>query len=264
VGRGGEYPETAPADGGGYVRYNFPRSDLAVRIDSIPIATAMAFTSWVGFAGPASDAVMMGDLVLLPSELGPVQSELARQDIEVTAIHNHLIRESPEVVYLHFHGAGSAGELARRLDGVLQVTGTPRPVQRAATSPVTIDSAEVFKVLGRSGRANGTVAQVSFVLVPDTVRMHGKALTPSLAYASPVNIQQVSSTRAVATGDFAVVASQLQPLLRALAEHQITATAVHTHLVDEDPTVYFVHFWGDETLSELLGGLRAAVDSTKR
>jgi hypothetical protein len=259
--RAGNVLQTPPADGGGYVRYNFPRTDLKVMIDSVTIATGMAFTSWAGFAGPPSQASMMGDLVLLPSELGPVQVGLAKEMIETSAVHNHLVGELPGVVYLHFHASGKAEELAERLDRVLRLTGTPRPVQPAAANPVTIDSAAIFKALGKSGRARGSVAQVSFVLVPDTVRMHGTRLTPALAYASPINIQQVTPTRAVATGDFAVLAPQLQPLLRALAGHGITATAVHTHLAGEEPTVYFVHFWGDAPLADLLRGLRAVLDA---
>jgi len=259
----GRILQSSPVDGGGYVRFNVPRTDLSVKLGELEIRPGLALTSWVGFAGAAGDAMAMGDLVVTSAELGPVLEQLAESKVDVTAVHNHLVGEEPQVAYIHFHAAGAAENIARRLDAALSRTGAPRPVRPANPAPVTIDSAAVFRALGKQGRANGPMAQVSFVLVRDTVRMNGQAVVPSLAVASPINIQQVTDSRAVATGDFAVSASQLQPLLRALAAHDITATAVHTHLVGETPQIYFVHFWGDANLPDLLRGLKAALDAVR-
>jgi len=256
--------QTQAVDGGGYVRFNLPRADLQVRLGDVTVTPSLALTGWAGFSGSPDSAMAMGDLVVTEPELRPVLAELATRNFDVTAIHNHLVGESPRVMYIHFHAAGVATDIARRLDAVVRLTATPRPVPLPAAVPLAIDSAAVFRVLGKHGRANGAFAQVSFLLVPGPVTMHGRTVVPSLGYGSPVNIVQLSPTRAVTTGDFAVSAPQVQPLLRALAAAGIPATAVHSHMVGEQPALYFIHFWGDAPLPELLRGLRAAVDAARR
>ena len=133
----------------------------------------------------------------------------------------------------------------------------------ATDAPLAIDSTLVFHGLGRSGRTHGSVAQLTFVLVPGKVTMDGMAVAPALGYASPVNVQAVDASRAVATGDFAVLEGKVQPLLRALAAHGITATALHTHMIGESPKVYFIHFWADGPLAQVVEGLRAAIDAVQ-
>jgi hypothetical protein len=246
---------------GGYYRYTLPRRDITLRIAHVVVAPALALGTWAGFSGEPNDATMMGDLVLTAAELKAVLAELAHQGIAVTAVHNHLAGETPQITYVHIHGEGPATVLAGRLDRVLRRTATPRPVVAAPPPPPTIDTALVFGTLGRSGRAQGAVAQVSFVLVPGTVTLDGRALNPAMAYGSPVNVQQVSASRAVSTGDFAVTADRLDALLSALAAHGIAATAVHSHLIGESPRLSYVHFWADGPLPDVLRGLRAALDA---
>ena len=255
--------QSPPVDAGGFVRFNFPRKDLTVRVGDVAIPAAFALTSWVGFDGSPDSASAMGDLVVTAAELRPVLAELARQSVEVTAVHNHLTGEEPQVTYIHFHLMGPAVRIARAIDAALRQTAAPRPVTAVSAGPVTIDSGAVFAALGKHGKASGALAQVGFVLVPGEVTMHGRPVLPALGYASPINVLQLSSTRAVATGDFAVTANQLAPLLSALADNGIAATAVHNHLVGEEPKIYFVHFWGDAPLADLLRALRAAVDATR-
>lgn len=246
-----------------YHRYNLPRRDLTLKIGDVTVAPALALGAWAGFSGEPGDATMMGDLVLIAPEVRPVQAELARQGIEVTAVHNHLLGEEPRLTYLHFHGQGAAIDLAARLNRALALTATPRPVAAGAPQPVSIDTAAVFKALGRSGSAQGAVAQVSFILVPGTVTMDGRTVTPALGYGSPVNVQMVSPTRTVATGDFAVLGEKVNPMLQALASHGITATAVHSHMVGEAPHIYFIHFWADGGMGDVLAGLKAALDAAR-
>jgi hypothetical protein len=192
-----------------------------------------------------------------------VLAELARQRIEVTAIHNHFVGEQPQITYVHFHGQGNALALAASLDHVLALTGAPRPVAASAPQPVTIDTALVFGTLGLTGRAQGAVAQLSTILIPGTVTMHGRPVAPALGYGTPINIQGIGPDRAVATGDFSVLAAKVAPVLDALAAHGITATAVHSHLIDEQPTIYYMHFWADGPLPNVLRGLRAALDAAR-
>lgn len=259
----GRILKTAATPTGGYYRYAWPRRDVTLRIGDVTVSPALALGAWAGFSGEPRNATMIGDLVLTGGELKPVLAELARQRIAVTAIHNHLVGEQPPITYVHFHGQGDALELAGRLDRVLALTGAPRPVAATSSHPVTIDTAQVFSVLGLRGRAQGAVAQVSTVLVPGQVTIHGRAVTPGLGYGSPINIQAAGAGRAVATGDFAVLGPEVTPLLDALASHGITATAVHSHLVGEHPTIYYVHFWADGPLAEVLRGLRAALDAAR-
>ena len=248
---------------GGYHRYNLPRRDLSVRVGDVTVAPQLALGAWAGFSGTPDDATMMGDLVLTSSEVRPVLAELARERIEVTAVHNHLIGEEPQLTYVHFHGQGVAVTLARRLDGAIALTPTPRPVQPAPGQPLTIDTATVFTALGQAGKAQGAVAQLSFILVQQQVMLDGRMVTPALGYGSPINLQMVDRSRAVATGDFAVTGPRVGDLLTALAQHGITATSVHTHLIGESPSLYYIHFWADGPLPEVLRGLRAALDAVR-
>ncbi len=247
----------------GYTRFNLPRRDLTVRLDGVTLATPLATGAWVGFSGTASEAEAMGDLVLLARELHPVLAALARQHIEVTGIHNHLVGEEPRLIYVHFHAMGAAVDLASRLDSALAHTGTPRPITAAQVPPVTIDTALIFGGLGQRGHSAGAVAQLSFDLVSGRVRWHGRTLVPAMAYGTPINIQMVNTRRAVATGDFAVLASRVPRVLDAFASGGVTAEALHTHMVGEKPAVYFIHFWADGSLADVVRELRAALDAAR-
>src|SRR5438093_2316830 len=155
--------ETKDAFASGYHRFNLPRRDITLRVGDVTLAPELAQGAWAGFSDDPNMALLMGDLVLKATELGPVLAELAAQGLDVTAIHNHLVGEEPRLIYVHFGGHGRAVELARRLDRALALTATPRPVAPAAGAPLAIDSALVFRGLGRSGRTHGSVAQVSFM-----------------------------------------------------------------------------------------------------
>lgn len=255
--------ETPAVPAAGYVRYNFPRRDFTVRLGDLTLAVPLASGAWAGFAGSAASAMVMGDLVVTAAELGPVEAALIRQRLEVTGIHNHLVGEQPRLMYVHFHGEGAAVDLARRLDSVLARTATPRPVTAVVSPPVTIDTATIFRTLGPGGRAQGSVAQLGFLLVSRPVRWHGRALPPALALATPVNIQAVTPGRAVATGDCAVLGSQVEPVLRAMAANGIVVEALHSHMVGETPPVYFIHFWADGALPAVVAALKAVIDAAK-
>jgi hypothetical protein len=257
----GRVLQTAPAPSAGYVRFNFPRRDITLKVRDVTVAPVLALGAWLGFSGTPAASLVMGDLVLLGDELAPALDELNRQGIGVTAIHNHVVGD-PQVTYVHVHAEGPAMELAGKLDRVLARTRTPRPVAAAAApAPVTIDTALVYRTLGSSGRAAGAVAQLAVVLPTVPVTMHGQTLVPTLAYGTPVNIQMVDASRYVATGDFSVLEGRVQPVLSALASHGITATAVHSHLIGETPRIYYIHFWADGAPAAVLAGLRAAIDA---
>lgn len=254
--------QTSAVQAAGYHRFNLPRRDVQLRMGDVNIATSMAAGAWAGFSGDGRKATVMGDLVLLASELGPALRALAERDIDVTAIHNHLVGAEPQLAYVHFHAHGSAVNLARRLAAAVAVTATPLPVAVAEAQPLSIDTARVFQALG-PGRAQGSVAQVSLTLVPGRVVIGGETVVPALGYGTPINIQALSSHRAVATGDFAVVGAQVDLVLDSMAAHGITATAMHSHLIGESPTIYYIHFWADGALEGVLDGLRAAIRAAR-
>lgn len=229
----------------------------------VTLAVPMAGRGRVGFVGTARAAIVMGDLAVTPAELGPVEAELLRQRLDVSAIHDHLVGEEPRLAFVHFEAAGAAVDLARRLDAVLARTGTPRPVTPAVVPPVTIDTAVVGAGLGPGGRAQGSVVQYDFQLVRRRVRWRGRVLPPALAAASPVNVQAVNPTRAVATGAFVLLAGQVEPVLRAFAAHGVAAEALHTHLAGASPAMVEVRFWADGPLAAVVRGLEAALDAAR-
>ena len=259
----GRVLQSSPVQSAGYTRYNFPRRDLTLKIGDVTVSPRLALGGWAGFTGTGTQAMVMGDLVLTLQELLPVEAAIDAQHLAILGVHNHLTGESPTVMYLHFHGTGAAVDLAQRLDRVLARTQTPRGVAAPGAAPLTIDTAQVFSALGAHGSASGTVAQLGFVLIKGSVVMRGDTIPPALAAGSPVNIQAVAADRYVATGDFAVYQDRVQPVIDALAEHGITATAVHNHLQSENPPVYFIHFWGDAAPANLLSGIKAALDAGK-
>lgn len=259
----GRVLQASPTPLAGYVRFNLPRRDLTLRMGDVTVSPRLALGAWAGFAGTSESALVMGDLVVTEAELLRVEAAMDSQHLAITAVHNHLVGESPRIMYVHFHGEGPAVELARRLDQVLARTATPRGAPAPAPGPVTIDTAMVFGTLGLQGTASGNVAQVGVVLVPTPVTLHGQPLPPALAAGSPVNIQAVAPDRFVATGDFAVTATRVAPLTSALATHGITVTSVHNHLIAETPPLYFVHFWADGPPANVLAGLKAALESAR-
>ena len=258
----GRVLQSSPAPAAGYVRFNFPRRDLTLKMGDNTVSR-LALGAWAGFTGNGKQAMVMGDLVVTLAELLPVEAAIDSQHLAILGVHNHLTGESPTIMYVHFHGDGPAVDLARRLDRVLAKTLTPRGVAGPATAPVTIDTAQVFAALGARGTASGAVAQLGFVLIKGNVVMRGDTIPPALAAGSPVNVQAIAADRYVATGDFAVYQDRVQPVINALTEHGITATAVHNHLQSENPPVYFIHFWADGTPADVLTGIKAALDAGK-
>jgi len=246
-------------------RATFPRSDLRVRVGDVAVAPALALTSWAGFAGSADTADVMGDLVLTEREVPVVTRGLLGAGFDVTAIHHHLIGETPRVFYLHYHGRGAAVQLATRLREVLARTATPLGAPAAAARParVTLDTAALFAALGAHGRLAGNVAQIGVPTSGSAVTLDGRAIPAALGVNTAINLQGLTAQRAVTTGDFVLTAARVQPTVRALEGAGIHVTAIHSHLIGESPPAYFVHFWGDAEPLALARGLKAAIDSAR-
>ena len=242
-------------------RYGWPRTDLQVTIGQIRVEPALALGSWAGFmkTGKGDEAVTMGDLVLLEPEVEPVLGELESGGFEVLAIHNHLIGETPRVLYVHFHGHGDATTLAKTLQATLAKTKTPAPGPVAAklTSEQEGTFEKLQEALGRRGTMAGTVLQIS-VARAGPIQDDGMEVPPSMGMNNPMNFQTVGAQVAT-TGDFVLVADEVNPVMRELHTHGIAATALHSHMLRETPRLFFMHFWGVGSPENIGAGLKAAL-----
>lgn len=242
-------------------RYGWPRTDLHVTVGEVIVEPGLALGSWAGFkkTGAGDEAVAMGDLVLLGPEVEPVLGELESGGFEILAIHNHLIGETPQVLYVHFHGHGGAVALAMTLKAALGKTKTPAPGQAAARA--TPEQEKTFErlqeALGRKGTISGVVLQIS-VARAEPIRDAGMEVPPSMGMNNPMNFQTVGAQVAT-TGDFVLIADEVNPVIRELHAHGIAATALHSHMLRETPRLFFMHFWGVGSPESIGAGLKAAV-----
>lgn len=248
---------------GGVHKYGFPRGDLTVTIGGTRLRPALALGSWIAFKRTADGKTMaMGDLVLTEDEVAPVMAALQRGGVEQTAVHNHLLGESPRIVYMHVMGKGDATKIATTLHDALAATKTPmEPPPQVTPLRLALDTVAVATALGVKGKGNGGVYQVS-VSRPETIREGGEVIPPAMGVATGINLQPTTTGRAVATGDFVLLPSEVNPVIRALETNGIKVTALHSHLLTEQPHVLFMHFWGDDDAVRLAHGLRAALDAT--
>src|SRR5438132_3135614 len=205
-------------------------------------------------------AMMMGDLVLTEDEVGPVMKKLTESKIEITALHNHLFHARPATFYMHVFAEGDAVALARTLHEALALSGTPLKSAPApsANAKIDLDTAAIDKALGGSGKIAGGVYQVN-VPRAETPKEHGMDLPPPMGTAQAINFQPTGKGRAAITGDFVLIASEVNPVLRALRENGIEMTALHNHMLDDEPHLFFMHFWANGGLTKLLAGLHSAL-----
>jgi hypothetical protein len=247
----------------GVMKYSFPRSDLKVSLGGVRIRPALALGSWVAFKRTSTnEAMVMGDLVLLEAEVSPVISALQQKDIQQTAVHNHLLRESPRVVYIHIAAHGDAARIATAVRAALDLTKTPPPEAPAAASRLDLDTAVIHRTLGYGGKVNEGVYQVS---VPrrDTIRMIGEVLPPSMGVATVINFQPTGRGWAAITGDFVMLDGEVNRIIPILRTSGIDVTALHSHMLGEEPRLYFMHFWADNDAGKLAIALRRAIDQMK-
>jgi hypothetical protein len=246
---------------GGVHKYGLPRSDLSVTVDGIAIKPTLALGSWVAFQPTADGAMFMGDLVLLDTEISPVMKRLIDDGIEITAIHNHLIRTSIPVLYMHVGGHGDPVKLANTLHAALALSKTPLSQAAAGTPPpaLDLDTASLEKTLGFKGTANGGVYQFS-VPRADSITEGGMTVPPALGTAIAINFEPTGGGKAAITGDFVLIGSEVNPIVKTLRQHGIEVTALHSHMIDDSPHLFFMHFWANDEAQKLARGLRAALD----
>jgi hypothetical protein len=246
-------------------RYGFPRTDLSVTLDGVTIKPALALGGWVAFKPMRGGAMVMGDLVLLESEINPVMAKLIEGGLEITAVHNHLLRANPATFYMHVGGHGDPIKMATVIHEALGASKTPLSTPAAAGPPpaVDLDTAKLDQIIGAKGQPNGGVYQFG-VLRRDPIIENEMPIAPPgpMGVATAINFQPTGDGKAAITGDFVLTGDEVNPVIRALRSNGIEVTAVHSHMLDEQPRLFFMHFWANDNAEKLALGLRAAIDKT--
>lgn len=246
-------------------RYGFPRTDLTVTLDGVTIKPSFALGGWIAMKPAHDGAMVMGDLVLLETEINPVLSKLIAGGLEITAIHNHVLRGNPATYYMHVGGHGDPVKLATAIRTALAESKTPLAAPAPATSqpPIDLDTAQLDQIIGAKGQANGGVYQFG---VPrrDPITEAGMTIAPAgpMGVATAINFQPTGGGKAAITGDFVLTGIEVNPVIKALRAGGIEVTAIHSHMLTEQPRLIFMHFWANDDALKLARGLRAALDKT--
>ncbi|MER9180369.1 DUF1259 domain-containing protein [Mesorhizobium sp. M0323] len=249
---------------GGVYRVGLPRTDLKVSLDGISLKPGFALGGWIAFEPMVNQAMVMGDIVLTQDEVNPVMKKLQEGGIEITAVHNHLLRAEPMTLYMHVFGQGDPVTLATALHAGLALTKTPMEnaasgASQSEASTQPIDTAAVDKAIGYKGKVNGGVYQFSIPRA-EPVKENGMDVPAALGSALAINFQSTGGGKAAITGDFVLTAKEVNPVLKAMQDNGIEITALHSHMLDEEPRLFFMHFWANDDAQKLAKGLRAALD----
>src|SRR6516165_8213941 len=245
-------------------RYGFPRSDLQVTLDGAAVKPALALGGWVAFKPVHGEVMIMGDLVLLDTEINPVMAKMLENGIDITAVHNHLLRANPPTYYMHIAAHGDPVKIATAIRTGLAESKTPLTAAPAGAPPaIDLDTAQLDSIMGVKGTNNGGVYAFG---VPrrDPITENGAPLTPvgPRGVANGINFQPSGGGKAAITGDFLVTGEEVNPLIRTLRQNGIEVTAIHSHMLTEQPRMIFIHFWANDDAIKLAKGIRAALDKT--
>ncbi len=245
---------------GGVHKWGLPRTDLNITVDGITLKPTLALGTWVAFMPAGDGAMFMGDLVLTENEVSPVMKRLIEDGIEITAVHNHLLRTSPPVFYMHVGGHGDPVKLAQSLHAALALSQTPFAATGPVAAPPTIDldTTALDSALGAKGTINGGVYQFGIPRA-ESISADGMVIPPSMGTAIAINFQPIVGGKAAITGDFVLLGKEVNPVLKALRDNGIEVTALHSHMIDDSPHLFFMHFWAHDDVIKLSHGLRAAL-----
>lgn len=252
----------------GVAKITVPRTDLAVTVDGVKMQPFQGLTSWAAFQGSSPTTVVMGDLTLAEDEVNPVMSAALDNGLEVTALHNHFVFDHPRILFMHIAGTGSTEQLAtgvrKALATLKEVRRTPVPAEGfggpAIPTANSIDAKPLEAILGGQGQAKD--GMVKFVF-GRTTKAHGIDLGADMGVNTWAAFAG-SPEAAVADGDFAMLESELQPVLKALRHASINVVAIHSHMTHEEPRIMFLHFWGKGRAEDLAHGLKAAMDAQRK
>jgi hypothetical protein len=246
---------------GDVYKVGFARTDLHVSVNGLAIRPGLALGSWAAFAGTDDNAMVMGDLVLLQDELNPAMEKLRSANFEISAVHNHLIDETPRVMYMHYMGHGAASQLAFSLRAALAVSKTPleKPAAAAEEPPPPAWVKTVEDSIGRKGTFKGGVLSYGLPRA-GSVTLGGITVAPAAGVAEAINFQAAESGSVASTGDFVLTADEVNPVISALEAHHISVTALHSHMLTEETRLFFMHFWADGSAQSVATGMKAALE----
>jgi len=247
----------------GIYKVSFPRTDLHVSINGTTVFPAAGLGTWMAFRkSDETDFVADGDLVLLAIEVNPVISALQSGGMEVTAVHNHLIGEEPQMIYVHFFGRAGLEKLLTTLRSALDKTKTPIAPPASAPSQPLLGKKEIETIIGKTGTENGSVLAFFFAR-PHGIAMHHETLAPAMGMSTAINFQP-SPKGVAATGDFVLRENEVKAVLESLRKDNVLITAVHNHLYDDEPRMVFVHFWAEGKAAEVATALKHALDTASK
>lgn len=254
----------------GVLKINIPRNDIHVTIDGVATPTPFGFGGWLAMTqGSGGMDVMMGDLVLLEEEVNPVMSALLDNGLEVTALHNHFFFEEPRIFYMHVMGHGSPADLARMAKPAVDLIGHVQlqhgtATRSTGTSPSSagkLDTAKIAQIVGHQGEENGPVYKITVGRDDLKLREMGALINARMGLNTWAAFYGTNSNAMVA-GDVAMLQSEVQPVLKALRAHGLEVVAIHQHMIDTNPAIMFLHYWGKGPVDKLATGFKAALDQT--
>lgn len=257
LGRQGDFKDNV-------LKINIPRSDLQVTVANVATPTPFGFGGWIAMTkGTGGKEVMMGDLVLTQEQVNPVLSALLDNGLEVTALHNHFFWEEPRLFFMHVHGAGGAADLAREvkpaLDLVMKAPGPTPAAAPAAQPPAGLDTAKLATIAGHDGEQNGAVYKITVGRSDLKVLDMGAAINSRMGLNTWAAFVGTNENAAIA-GDVAMLANEVQPVLRALRKNGLDVVSIHQHMLGSQPAIYFLHYWGTGAADTLAAGFRSALD----
>ena len=241
-------------------KVGFPRTDLHVSVHGLALKPGLALGSWAAFTGTDSDAMVMGDLVLLEDEVNPVMEKLRSAGFEISAVHNHLIDETPRVMYMHYMGHGEVSQIAGSLRAALAISKTPleKPAAPAEQPPQPSWVKTVDGSMGRLGTFKGGVLSYGIPRA-DTITVGDLTIAPAAGVAESINFQEADTENVGTTGDFVLTADEVNPVISELHAHHIAVTALHSHMLTDQPRLFFLHFWAVGRPESVGGGIAAAL-----
>jgi hypothetical protein len=249
----------------GEYKITIPQNDLNVEVDGFRIIPPMGLGTWIAFTPAKSGAMIMGDIILTETDLKPVQQEVIRQGLTITAIHNHFVRNHPNILYMHIGGSGKTEEMAQKAKAVLDKVAESRGHNPAAASvadvPYSIDSKKLDEILGYKGEMSKGVYKYTIGRPDVVLKEHGVTISTFFGFNTWAAFQGTPDHAAVA-GDFTMLEDEVAPVIKALVENGIEVVAVHNHMVHEEPKIFFLHYWGVGNAEQLAKGLKAALDET--
>ncbi|MDR7080669.1 biotin operon repressor [Neobacillus niacini] len=239
---------------------SLPRNDLKVTVKGIPIRTGLALGGWVAFKQMGNQTMVMGDLVLTEKEIQPVMSQLLQQGIQVSALHNHLLNETPRIMYLHIMGHGNPVQLAKAIHSGLELTKIPKN-EIGDSYAFPFDKQKLDSIFRHKGTITNGIYHISISRL-EKIMEDGIEIPPAMGVATSINFQPTENGKAAITGDFVLTAEEVNPVARTLRKHGIEVTAVHNHMLTENPRLFFMHFWANDVPFKLANALREALDKT--